>query len=174
MTEHWIALTDLPAHGREFSFADQEIWQEGWQAFDMAFAPHTPLEAVLTITPQKDGFLIRGRLRGAVRTICDRCAEEAVLAIDHAFDEFEAIADTHEDDAGESHLRPLDAGFALDAAGMLWEQFVLALPAQILCSDSCQGLCSRCGANKNHESCHCQEETPLARALAARRSSTPK
>ncbi|MBC7354616.1 MAG: hypothetical protein JG774_322 [Desulfomicrobiaceae bacterium] len=174
MTEHWIALTDLPAHGREFSFADQEIWQETWRSFGMDFAAHTPLEAVFTVTPQKDGFLIRGRLRGAVRAICDRCAEEAVLTIDHAFDEFEAIADIHEDDGEESHLRPLDAGFALDAAGMLWEQFVLALPAQVLCSDSCQGLCPMCGVNKNHESCQCSKETPLARALAARGFSTPK
>lgn len=172
MTEHWIALTDLPADGREFSFADQSLWEEGWRTFGMDMALHTPLEATFTVTAHSDGFLIRGRLRGAVRTTCHRCAEEALVAIDHPIEEFEAVTDAQEGEGEDSHLRPLDAGFALDVAGMLWEQFLLALPVKILCAESCQGLCPVCGANKNHEPCSCQPETPLARALRARGFST--
>jgi len=154
MTEHWIALTDLPAHGREFSFADQDIWQENWRRYRMDFAVLTPLNAVFTVVPQKDGFFIRGRIQGVVRTICHRCAEEAILAIDHGFEEFESMADALDADE-ETHLEPLDAGFRLDAAGMLWEQFVLALPTKILCAETCQGLCPHCGANKNIAPCSC-------------------
>ncbi len=173
MTEHWIALTDLPATGREFSFADQSMWQEGWRSFGMEMVLHRPLEATFTVTPHRDGFLIRGTLCGAVRTPCHRCAEDAILIVEHTIEEFEAVADALENEGEISHLRPLDRGFALDVAGMLWEQFILALPAKILCTESCQGLCPICGANKNIESCSCQAETQLSQALRSRGLSTP-
>jgi uncharacterized protein len=38
------------------------------------------------------------------------------------------------------------------------EQIELALPMRIVCADSCQGLCPRCGANRNRGECGCQPE----------------
>jgi uncharacterized protein len=38
------------------------------------------------------------------------------------------------------------------------EQFVLSLPAKVLCDFACKGLCPRCGANLNLEECGCVED----------------
>ena len=35
------------------------------------------------------------------------------------------------------------------------EEILLSFPAKILCSDSCKGLCPRCGADLNKEPCRC-------------------
>jgi uncharacterized protein len=168
MVEHWIGLTHLPAHGREFSFDDQEIWIETWRQFQMELEVAAPLSSSLTIVPQPDGFLIQGRLTGAVKAMCHRCLEDAVVEIDHAFDAFEALEDTEDPDGEGSHLRSTDAGWELNVAGLLWEEFLLALPEKILCADTCLGLCPQCGKNRNLEPCLCADldsQTLLARAL---------
>lgn len=168
MVEHWIGLTHLPAHGREFSFDDQELWRELWREFQVDVDVATPLSARLTIAPQPDGFLIQGRLDGAVRAVCHRCLEDAAIKLDHNFDTFEAHEDIQDPDGDGTHLRSTDAGWELNVAGLLWEEFLLAMPEKILCADNCLGLCPQCGKNRNLEPCLCAEDadqSPLARAL---------
>ncbi|MDY0039943.1 MAG: DUF177 domain-containing protein, partial [Desulforhabdus sp.] len=42
---------------------------------------------------------------------------------------------------------------------LIAEQIFLALPYKILCSETCKGLCVRCGANLNEEVCGCDRST---------------
>lgn len=169
MLEHWIGLMNLPAHGREFSFDDQDMWRELWREFHLEVEATQPLLAAMTIIPQPEGFLITGRLSGVLKTICHRCTEDAHVALDHSFDIFEAREDAMADIEGEeSHLRNTDAGWELNVAGMLWEEFLLAMPEKILCSDTCLGLCPHCGKNRNLDHCvcsHADSQSPLAQAL---------
>ena len=37
------------------------------------------------------------------------------------------------------------------------EHLLLSLPMQPLCSEDCKGLCTGCGANRNHQDCACPE-----------------
>ena len=37
------------------------------------------------------------------------------------------------------------------------EQIQLTIPMKPLCTDSCLGLCPKCGANRNREGCNCEE-----------------
>lgn len=168
MVEHWIGLTHLPAHGREFSFEDQNFWQELWQEFHFDFEVMTPILSTLFIVPQPDGFLVQGRISGSLKSSCHRCLEEARVEIDHAFDTFEAHEDVEALEEEESHLRNTDAGWELNVTGLLWEEFLLAMPEKILCADTCLGLCPHCGKNRNLEHCACcnlDNQSPLARAL---------
>lgn len=168
MVEHWIGLTHLPATGREFSFEDQGLWRALWQEFRFDFEAITPLLSTLFIVPQADGFLIHGSIKGAVKASCHRCLEEASVDLDHAFDSFEAQEDVEALEGEESHLRATDAGWELNVAGLLWEEFLLAMPEKILCADTCLGLCPHCGKNRNLEQCACcnlDTQSPLARAL---------
>ena len=168
MVEHWIGLTHLPMTGREFSFEDQGLWQALWQEFHCDLAATTPLLSTLFIVPQADGFLIQGTIKGAVKAPCHRCLEEASVDIDHAFDTFEAHEDVEVLEGEENHLRATDAGWELNVAGLLWEEFLLAMPEKILCADTCLGLCPHCGKNRNLEHCACcnlDSQSPLARAL---------
>lgn len=56
-------------------------------------------------------------------------------------------------------------GTDLDLAAFFREVVALALPVKPLCSESCAGLCPRCGVDRNRESCECREfenESPFA------------
>jgi uncharacterized protein len=46
-----------------------------------------------------------------------------------------------------------------DITGLVWEQFLIALPDKPLCSSSCKGICSYCGRNLNKGACQCHEES---------------
>ena len=168
MVEHWIGLANLPAQGREFSFDDQDVWRKLWQEFHYDMEIVVPISARLNIVPQQDGYLIHGRLHGTIKTMCHRCLEEAEVTLDHDFDGFEAHEDEDLVEGEPNHLRNCDTGWELDVAGLLWEEFLLALPEKMLCADTCLGLCPQCGKNRNLESCACSNpgsQSPLARAL---------
>jgi uncharacterized protein len=44
----------------------------------------------------------------------------------------------------------------LSLRSMALEQIQLTIPMKPLCSESCLGLCPKCGANKNRETCNCE------------------
>jgi uncharacterized protein len=39
------------------------------------------------------------------------------------------------------------------------EHLLLALPMRPICMEGCKGLCSKCGENRNHAACGCQEDS---------------
>ncbi len=43
---------------------------------------------------------------------------------------------------------------------MVREQLVLSLPADPVCREDCQGLCTVCGANLNERDCGCDRHVP--------------
>lgn len=154
MAGAWLPLTDIPAEGREFSFADQSLWTGPAEDFAMRFTLAEPLSATLLVIPQRRGAYLKGRLTGTVTLPCDRCAGEARTVLDHEFefvDELPAPGQALED----TWLRESKAGLELDAAGLLWEQFLLALPQHVLCRPDCRGLCPVCGADLNLAPCGC-------------------
>ena len=154
MAGAWLPLTDIPAEGREFSFADQSLWTGPAHEHGLSLEVAEPLSASLLVIPQKRGAYVRGRLAGVAGMPCDRCAAAARVELDHAFefvDELPAPGQPVE----ETWLRESKAGLELDAAGLLWEQLVLALPAHVLCRPDCKGLCATCGADLNLAPCAC-------------------
>ncbi len=50
-------------------------------------------------------------------------------------------------------------GDKIDLKKILMEQVNLFVPIRPICSHDCKGLCSYCGANRNHESCQCKNST---------------
>ena len=58
----------------------------------------------------------------------------------------------------ESRLRMTAGQPEFDAAGFLWEQFLLALPENPVCSEDCKGLCPTCGIDRNQGTCTCARE----------------
>jgi uncharacterized protein len=56
-------------------------------------------------------------------------------------------------------------GDEIDFKDAVQEQVVLALPYKPLCRETCRGLCPRCGADLNTETCSCTSE-PAASPFA--------
>lgn len=162
MFELWISLKDIPAEGREFHFTDQSIWTGPMQEFGVAGRIAKPFAARLLIVPQDEGFLVSGELTGALILPCGRCAEEFELPVAASFEGFEgpeADADVQVDEAAdESRLRLRGGNPEMDVAGLIWEQFLLALPDSPVCAEGCRGLCPQCGVNRNQTDCDCVRE----------------
>ena len=164
MRKYLVSINDLPPDGKDFTLDDQEIWLAPLKEFHMECRIEQPLEARLTVMPAEDGCLVRGRLTGSVSMPCNRCAEDAGVAIDTRFDEFEAIPP--EETAGGANGTPDGASAVvfdrhapmLDLAAVCWEQFMLSLPVAPLCKEDCKGLCPVCGTNLNEGQCSCVRE----------------
>ena len=103
------------------------------------------------------------RLRGAVSVLgpCWRCLEPA--RIDVAFDATE-IAMEGADDPELSSLYLEDD--ALGVSDWARDAVVEAMPAVVVCTEDCAGLCPSCGANLNEGPCGCAPATPDSRWAA--------
>jgi uncharacterized protein len=112
----------------------------------------------MLIVPQDDGYLVSGDFSGSVLLPCGRCIEEFELPVEGEFDSFEQPATAGESLEDESRLRMNAGQPEFDAAGLLWEQFLLALPESPVCSEGCKGLCPTCGINRNQGACTCARD----------------
>jgi len=111
------------------------------------------------VVPKRGGISFRGRLSGSIEVSCARCLAPYGLPLDRDFDLFYAFAPLK---GKEIHI-PEDAldyaflhdGDGIDLEQVAMEQVYLDVPMKPLCSATCRGLCSRCGANLNEGECRC-------------------
>lgn len=86
---------------------------------------------------------------------CDRCLEEVRrdfhIEVEDEFDMSVTAA---------QRIEALDemnfiSGNSLDVDCFVYGEVLLNLPMKVLCSESCKGICNRCGTNLNHGTCDC-------------------
>ncbi len=122
---------------------------------------------------QVDGdYIFKGRLEGLYHLRCDRCLDPVDWPFDidvlwvfeegvpvHPLENWPDNAEEEEDavDEGETRVARFQ-GNEIDLSEAAWEEIVLAAPAKVLCREDCKGLCPRCGANWNRETCDCQQQ----------------
>lgn len=96
---------------------------------------------------------LEGSVDAELRCICDRCGAEYVLP-KHT-DLFAVISEDADEE--DPDLFPLH-GDEIDLDEIISTLFVLNMDMKFLCSESCKGLCSRCGKNLNYGPCECRKE----------------
>ena len=163
-------------------FDEQSLWENPIGEFGIVCRIVEPIRAEVSILPQEKGVLFRGKITGSVALPCNRCSEESVAVIKHAFDSFESLpldplrpregdeddGDPLEVDGAVVRLAPGGSGVELNPAALVWEEFSLALPVNPLCNAACEGLCPTCGCNRNQESCSCTPQKGDPRMAALR------
>jgi uncharacterized protein len=105
-------------------------------------------------------FYVHADVSGSFSTPCHRCLDPASCTVASSFDLVVQKADPH----ASPGPAPTDEDFVVLPAGenrlelgaYIHENLVLDIPMQILCAETCKGLCSGCGANLNRESCRCE------------------
>ncbi|HEY0970984.1 MAG TPA: DUF177 domain-containing protein [Gemmatimonadales bacterium] len=100
-------------------------------------------------------FYFSGRIEGQVGTECRRClADVAAHVAEDAHFVFAEAGDAEiEDDPDVYHLDPRSQ--ELDLRPAVREQWLLDVPAFVVCRDDCRGLCPSCGADLNAGPCGC-------------------
>lgn len=110
---------------------------------DLMFEASAPVEYDLKVQKVSEGALVSGRVFTKLTGACGRCLE---------FTEIEVSAEDIE------IFVELGADELIDITEDIRAELLLNLPANLLCSDDCKGLCSVCGINLNRNTCDCVHE----------------
>ncbi|MBP2663921.1 MAG: Large ribosomal subunit accumulation protein YceD [Firmicutes bacterium] len=107
------------------------------------------------ITNKGMSFEVTGKISTHVKQCCSRCLEEMVTLLTAVFSEEYREADFKESgEVVDSEINYFK-GDEIDITDLVRETLLLAEPIKPLCSESCRGLCSRCGVNLNLNTCGC-------------------
>ena len=106
---------------------------------------------------------VTGRATARLQVECDRCLKPVELPVDSEFKlEYVTPEDYQAQQAVELTEDDLDLsifdGEVLDIDELVTEEILLAVPDHVLCSENCQGICDRCGADRNSTDCGCETQ----------------
>lgn len=105
-------------------------------------------------------LFMEGKAKLALSIPCDRCLEPVTCPFELDIDQELDMNQTEEDRVEGLDEQPYISGYNLDVDQLLSNELLLNLPMKVLCSEDCQGICNRCGANLNHGSCSCDKSSP--------------
>jgi uncharacterized protein len=160
-----IALDDIKATPKELSYREDvdELnvrLSRGTQDYRLPAALGVDLEYYRAGLE----LFFEGALRGDVVGTCARCLDEYTFALDQAFrfvlTPRAAAADEPAALSADDLMLSYYEGDEVDLTPLVYEQAILALPTRPLCREGCEGLCPRCGANRNQGACGCPATTP--------------
>lgn len=105
-------------------------------------------------------LFMEGKAKLALSIPCGRCLEPVICPFELDIDQELDMNQTEEDRVEGLDEQPYISGYNLDVDQLLSNELLLNLPMKVLCSEDCQGICNRCGANLNHGSCSCDQSSP--------------
>jgi len=104
---------------------------------------------------------VSGKLVTKLEAACGRCLQPVEVPISTDYTERFVCAvswaadEQHELQEEDLNLAVFD-GEAIELDDLVREEILLAVPANVLCCEDCQGLCQICGIDKNLNSCQCE------------------
>lgn len=133
-------------HGA-FGVPDQEGDERGFHA-----------EVKGEVTRMGNRRLLHAAVSGTVRVECSRCADTFDMPLETELDVVFYRGQVPQDADEDSLvlLTEADEG-GYDILPRVREAVILELPMRFLCSESCKGLCPRCGSNLNRGPCTCSQ-----------------
>ena len=122
----------------------------------------------ITATAQKGSmpgeYFVEGSAKFTADLECARCLEPYPFASSSTFHlrfQPQPTVPQPEDEELEIASGELDVEFyterSIPLRDLALEQIQLSIPMKPLCSDNCLGLCPQCGANRNRETCSCEQ-----------------
>ena len=133
-----IAVRDIASKGLEIN---QTIPKEGIGLTDEEIDLRSPLAVEAHLEKIENVVVAQAQVKVTHGYVCSRCLEDFARQenMDYHFD------------------FPLEPGMEyIDLGEEIRQEMILANPARILCKDDCKGICPKCGANLNVETCKCK------------------
>ena len=105
--------------------------------------PCGPIKYRLHASMAGQDLVVMGKASVSMKAECGRCLEECSLevAAKDICHHFEKVPDQE-----------------IDLTSDIREDVLMAVPLSFLCSPSCKGLCSHCGADLNKAKCRCKPD----------------
>lgn len=123
----------------------------------------------MTITHTgKQRLTLSGHTKITVAIPCDRCLKE--VPVDFPLDFTREINFGSLDENPEEALEISNfiEKNILDIDAFICNEVLAQWPMKVLCSDSCKGICKKCGKDLNEGSCDCEQEELDPRMAAIR------
>lgn len=166
-----IELRKVPQDGAEIHavLTDAGLHLEGEDSF--ALLPGARFDGRVD-RGEDESLHIVGTLQATVRLECGRCLDAFEHPAGANLDLYFLPDDGTELVEQDVELKERDmvvgsyAGTELDLGETLREHIHLSIPLKRLCREDCQGLCTTCGANRNHTTCACPERADADPRLA--------
>ena len=115
-----------------------------------------PVHAVGQVRNTAGVLVLTGELTTRLKGECDRCAKP--FERDFSVSLEAVLVSKPEDEDFEDPWTFGLNGYQADLDDILTTAVVLNMDSKLLCSEDCQGLCPRCGADLNHGPCNCKPE----------------
>lgn len=86
---------------------------------------------------------------------CDRCLEDVEYPLN-----IKVNKEINMNESENDRIESLDEityvqDTNLDVEKLVYNEILVHLPMKVLCSENCKGICNRCGANLNSQTCNC-------------------
>ena len=153
----FVDIAQIPAEGLDLHFrGGEDFLDSSGEGVHLL----RPAEAMLHFCRTSTGVWVRGQISSDLQLHCSRCFELFTLPVCEGFEVGycdplgESVEEEHELRRDELDVTFLD-GEKINAAGLVRENLLLAIPLQPLCHEGCRGLCPRCGINQNRGTCLC-------------------
>ena len=142
------SLESTPERVDGYLAADDPVWEEGDPR------PLASLHVTGRVSSAGPGrFYFSGRVEGEVGLECRRCLTDVRAAVS---EDLQLIfAEVGDEEIEDPDVYPIDPEAAeLDLRPAVREEWLLAVPAFVLCREDCRGLCATCGADMNEDPAH--------------------
>jgi uncharacterized protein len=90
---------------------------------------------------------------------CDRCLDEFTQPVSGAYAVCYVYSETDYRNTPDEEFMVITSDMVyIDLTENIRDTILLSVPLKLLCKESCGGLCSQCGINKNLATCECVQE----------------
>ncbi len=114
------------------------------------------IDVDLVVTKALREVTVLGELAFSIETPCSRCLETVRLDIRPEIRLMLSPADKVKDVDDVDH--ETYRGDEVNLDDYLRGLIAVSLPVKVVCAEDCRGLCPKCGANLNKETCGCEKE----------------
>ncbi|MGK0289971.1 MAG: hypothetical protein ACI86H_001426 [bacterium] len=110
-----------------------------------------------------DQVSVKGNYSCRIEKACDLCLEKTVLKFSDSV-QVRLVPNQMSQDLGDQEVKMSDdeiifyEGDSIYLDKVFEDQLLLDMPYSFICSDNCQGICSGCKKNLNHEKCQCDAD----------------
>ena len=118
------------------------------------------ITAFLTVQQNGEEYFVQGSLETVAQVECARCLGSYDLPIYGSLEFVVSTPEVREQQAAEAvdseeYVFMNANNQTVDMDEVVREAMLLELPMKPICSESCLGLCPKCGANRNETACGC-------------------
>lgn len=155
-----INLTELFTRDGKEKIYTQELEMEKFRAPDGVYDLVEAKPVRLHVMNAGDRTLVLdGSAELSLMIPCSRCLELVKIPFSLNLERTLDMKRTDEDRVKDLDEQPYLQGYNLDVDQLVRDELLLNLPMKVLCNEDCKGICNRCGANLNYETCDCDRSS---------------